>query len=276
VDFIEVEIKCLEYFREILMAEMSELDYNTFMETEAGFLAYIEQEKYETEPLQNLIKRYGEPAQITFATTHVKEKNWNEEWEKNYEPIIIEDRCLIKASFHKIDQKYPFEIIIDPRMSFGTGHHETTYLMGSHQLEIDHKGKNVLDIGCGTGILAILASKLGAASVIAIDNNDWAFSNAADNVVLNDVKNVDVRLGSIYDTVISKTFDIILANINRNVLLIELPDYVKMLNEKGVILISGFFKEDETDMVNLLLVQGYSLISKKTRNRWCALCFARK
>jgi ribosomal protein L11 methyltransferase len=276
MDFIEVEIKCLEYFREILMAELSELDYNMFMETDNGFLAYIEQEKYSSEVLENALNEYLEPSQMTYSASPVKEKNWNEEWEKNYEPVVIEDKCLIRASFHKIDEKYPYEVVINPRMSFGTGHHETTWLMGSHQLEIDHKDKDVLDIGCGTGILAILAAKLGALSVTAIDNNDWAFSNAVDNVAINGLENVDVLLGSVDDIGIAKTFDLILANINRNVLLKELPDYVKMLREKGGILISGFYEEDEADMINLMFILDFQMVSRKTRNRWCALYFIRK
>jgi ribosomal protein L11 methyltransferase len=276
MDFIEVEIKCLEYFREILMADLSEWDYNMFLETDNGFLAYIEQEKYSSKVLENALNNYLEPSQMTYSASPVKEKNWNEEWEKNYEPVVIEDKCLIRASFHKIDEKYPYEVVINPRMSFGTGHHETTWLMGSHQLEIDHKDKDVLDIGCGTGILAILAAKLGATSVTAIDNNDWAFSNAVDNVAINGLENVDVLLGSVDDIGIAKTFDLILANINRNVLLKELPDYVKMLREKGGILISGFYEEDEADMINLMFILDFQMVSRKTRNRWCALYFIRK
>lgn len=276
MDFIEVEVKCREEFREILMAEMSEVEYNTFMETDLGFIAYIEQDKFSKETIKTVFETYSAVVQIEYTTTFVKDKNWNEEWEKNYDPVIIDDKCLIKASFHNLEKKYPYEILINPRMSFGTGHHETTYLMGSHQLDMDFKGKEVLDIGCGTGILAILAAKLGAIKVLAIDNNEWAFSNAVDNVELNGCENVEVRLGSIYDSKIANEFDFILANINRNILLDELSDYVKMLNKGGEIVISGFYEEDEKDMVALMAEEGFSLISRKTKNKWAALHFARK
>jgi ribosomal protein L11 methyltransferase len=276
MDFVEVEVKCTDEFREILMAEMSELEYNTFMEIDTGFMAYIECDFFNQSRLDALFQQYSELVEISHTSAHVKEKNWNEEWEKNYDPIIIDDKCLVKASFHNIEKKYSYEVLINPRMSFGTGHHETTYLMGSLQLQTNHSGKKVLDIGCGTGILAILAAKLGAAEVLAIDNNDWAYSNALDNVILNELNNVEVRLGSIYESSISTKYDLVLANINRNVLLNELPNYIKLLDEGGEILISGFYEEDVLDMVELMDNNGYAVKNRKTKNRWSAIHFIAK
>lgn len=276
MDFIEVETKCLEEFRDILMAELSELGYDTFMETGEGFIAYIPEDDFNETELEILFDRYREQATISYERRNVKEKNWNEEWEKNYDPVIVDDRCLIRASFHKPDRSYPFEIVINPRMSFGTGHHETTWLMAWNLLEIEQQGKNVLDIGCGTGILAILASKRGAKSVVAIDNNEWAYSNALDNISLNEASNIALKHGSIYETGISSTFDLILANINRNVLLDEVPDYIEYLTPNGSIVISGFYEEDEQDMLNLLIPLGFDLRLKKNKNRWSAMHFVKR
>lgn len=275
MDFIEIEISCQEDFRDILMAEMSELNYETFMETDEGFIAYIAENAFSWADLEDLILKYEKPAQIRYEKRNVKEKNWNEEWEKNYEPVIVEDQCLIRASFHQVEKSYPYEVEINPRMSFGTGHHETTWLMASYQLEIDHTHKKVLDIGCGTGILAILASRRGASFVTGIDNNDWAYQNALDNVALNGTHNVELKAGSVYESGLSSTYDLILANINRNVLLAEMPEYVKFLNSQGSILISGFYEEDEQDMIRLMEPLGFSLQSRKRKNRWSAMYFVK-
>ncbi len=275
MDFIEIEVFCEENFREIFMAELSEIDFNTFMETDSGFLAYIETDKFISGDLQNTFEKYS-GIKVSYKVSHVKEKNWNEEWEKNYDPIIVEDKCLIHATFHNLTKTYPYEVLINPRMSFGTGHHETTYLMCSHQLDVEHTGKQVLDIGCGTGILAILASKRGAASVLAIDNNDWAYENAVDNVKLNLVSNVEVLAGSVNELKITRQFDLILANINRNVLLEELPTYTQLLTKEGKILLSGFYKHDEEDITNLMDQLGFILLSARNKNNWSALLFTRK
>lgn len=276
MDYIEVEIKCPEELKEILMAKLADQDYDGFLETNEGFLAYIAKESYSKARLLEVLDSYAKASRISFSMAHVRDKNWNEEWEKNYDPVIIEGKCLIRASFHPSDPNYPYEIVINPRMSFGTGHHETTSLMIAHQLAIDHQGKDVLDIGCGTGILSIMASKSGASRVLAIDNNEWAYENAKDNISLNGLQNVEVRLGSFYDTGIAQKFDFILANINRNVLLEELADYIQALKKGGGIVISGFYEEDEKDLEELLKANGCELRSRKTNNRWSALYYKSK
>ena len=160
--YSRLKVICDAEFSEILMAEIGEVGFDTFMETDDGFEAYVEKEKYKKDLLQSIKEKYTQQTPLVFYQDRIEKQNWNEEWEKNYEPIIVDDRCLIRADFHKIEKKYPYEVIITPKMSFGTGHHQTTYLMIKNQLDIDHKDKRVMDAGCGTSTLyhiVIVANK---------------------------------------------------------------------------------------------------------------------
>lgn len=274
-DYIGIELQCAPDFREILIAEMDVLGAESMMETDQGLEAYFPEDQFHEEMLQEIIARYN-ATPITYQVTKVATRNWNEEWEKNYDPIQIDDRCLVRASFHPATEKVPYEIIINPRMSFGTGHHATTYLMLSQQLEIEHTDKRVLDAGCGTGILAIMAEKRGASEVIAYDNNSWTIENAPENVGLNQCQNIQILEGTIDTLNLSGKFDIILANINKNVLLDEMSEYVSYLNTPGVLILSGFYETDSEDLKQMAVKLGLVCQKVATRNDWAALVFDKK
>ncbi|UII34140.1 50S ribosomal protein L11 methyltransferase [Fulvivirga ulvae] len=272
-EFIGVKFSCSEDFSEIIIAELGELGYNSMMETEDGVEGYIEIEKFSGQDVKDLVAKYAKLTPLSYTIEEVERKNWNEDWERNYDPIIVEDRCLVRATFHKIEEKYPYEIIITPKMSFGTGHHATTYLMLKNQMEHDHRGKRVLDAGCGTAILAIMASKLGAKEVIAYDIDSWSIENAPENVELNQCNNVSVFGGTIESLHLEGHFDIILANINKNVLLDEIKHYQAYLPEKGVLMLSGFYDSDDQDLQDEAARYGLQLLGRSSRNYWSSLVF---
>lgn len=272
VDYLSLNITCTTPFIEIMVAELSELGYDSMIETDNGLEAYIKPAEFKEQDVLDLVEKYKE-AKITYSVEEVLERNWNEEWESNYEPIYVDDKILVRATFHKPDADFPYELVINPRMSFGTGHHDTTYLMLKNQLEIDFKDKKVLDAGSGTGILAIMAEKLGAKLVIAYDNNAWSTANTPENLRLNNCKNIEVLEGTIETLNLQEQFDVILANINKNVLLEEMPLYANTLSDNGVILFSGFYEPDADDVKSAASNNDLTLVSKLVRNKWCSLLF---
>lgn len=254
----------------MLMAELSEAGYDSFMETEEGIVAYVEVGLFSEERLKEVLSKYQ--GESVFNIAELEDKNWNEEWEKNFQPVEVDGKVIVKASFHKTGEGYPYQIIINPKMSFGTGHHETTYMMIQNQLEVDHRGKKVMDAGTGTGILAILASKLGADSVFAFDIEDWAFENLKENINLNNCANINAAQGTIES--LSSPFpfyDIILANINKNVLMREMPRYSAMLEKDGVLVLSGFYCGDIPDLENVAGDASLEVIGQRDRNNWASL-----
>lgn len=268
MEFIEVNFQFtpVEKTTDILIAQLSEIDFDSFQEIDTGLIGYIEKEKFNKEKIKKII-----PNNISFTFKAMPNINWNEAWESNFKPILIDDLCAIRATFHKkIDVKY--EIIINPKMSFGTGHHETTYLMIKKLLELNLKSKTVLDMGCGTGILGILASIKGAKKVDGIDVEEWAYKNCIENCRINQIKNFTTTLGNV-NKLKGKNYDLIIANINRNVLLNDLSFYCKSLNKNGNILLSGFYEED-FDLINQEAQKNnLSLNDKKTKNKWCLLSY---
>lgn len=271
MDFYELQITCLTEHSEILIAEFSMVNFDSFVENETGFLAYIGEADFDETTIDEIHKKYLSLFPFQYTTKKAKKKNWNAEWEKDYEPIFVEDKCVVKASFHNIKKKFPYEIIINPKMSFGTGHHETTYLMLKNQMALDHKNKSVADIGCGTGILAIMASKLGASSVFACDIDEWCIENSIENFELNKCQNIDVKHGTV--KVINGVYDIVLANINRNVLLGDISQYANLLKNDGNLLISGFYTEDVDLLTTTAANFGLKIVSTSTRNNWTCLLF---
>ncbi|MGC4033951.1 MAG: 50S ribosomal protein L11 methyltransferase [Tepidisphaeraceae bacterium] len=247
--YTRLKVLCDPEFREILMAEVAEAGFDTFMETDEGFEAYTDDSKEDTAQLDFIKEKYKTVQPLIFYLDKVKKQNWNEEWEKNVEPIIVDKRCLIRAEFHKIPEKYQYEIIITPKMSFGTGHHQTTYLMIKAQLDIDHKNKNVMDAGCGTAILSIMASMRGATKIEAFDIDEWSIENGRENAERNHCANINIRQGTIRSFDWPEKFELILANINKNVLLDEIKVYASLLTPGGLLLLSGFYVSDIADLV---------------------------
>jgi ribosomal protein L11 methyltransferase len=269
--YTRLQVICDPDFSEILMAEIAEAGFDTFMETEKGFEAYVELEKYDKERLQYIKDRYSPQTSLVFYQDRIQKQNWNEEWEKSYQPIIVDDRCLIRAEFHKIEKVYQYEITITPKMSFGTGHHQTTYLMVKAQMDIDHQRKRVMDAGCGTAILSVMASKLGAKEVIAFDIDEWSVINGQENIEVNHANNITIQQGKLNELAISGTFDIILANINKNVLLEEIKLYQQYLMDDGLLLLSGFYTHDIDDLLNEGATFNLKEVRRDERETWASL-----
>ncbi len=245
--YVEVAFNCdpnTETVTDILADQLSDIEYESFVQSDSGLLAYVPKPKFSVEKIDNLIRNFWLDAKIGYSFKEIEDKNWNEEWEKHYfQPIVFEDKCIIHSSFHQPEGEYDYRILIDPKMAFGTGHHQTTGLILKEILSMDLQDKSVLDMGCGTAVLAILASMRGARSLTAIDIDEWAYHNALENIKLNNIFNVKVKLGGA-ELLGEETYDVIFANINRNILLQDIPFYVKVLNPGGNIIMSGFYKED--------------------------------
>lgn len=259
-----------EPWREIFLALLSEKEFDSFEETQNGLKAYILKQNDDPAFVENTIYKLPE-TQISYNRNEIKTTNWNEEWEKNFRPINVEDKCYIRAEFHEPNPKIPYEIVIQPKMSFGTGHHETTYLIIQYLLEMNLEGKDVLDMGTGTGILAILAKMKGANYVEGIDIDEWAYTNAKENVERNKV-DVTIKEGGA-EQIPDRKFDLVIANINKNILLRDIPQYVKALQPNGELILSGLYKEDKPDILTVTKQNGLKFVDEKTKNNWIALHF---
>lgn len=269
--YSRLQVICAPDFSEILMAEIAEAGFDTFMETETGFEAYAEGDAFDKQLLNEIKEKYAHVSPLTFQFDELEKQNWNEEWEKNVEPIIVDDKCLVRAAFHKIDKTYPYEIIITPKMSFGTGHHQTTHLMLSAQMKMDHRGKREMDAGCGTAILSVMASKLGAMQVEAFDIDEWSVENGNENAVNNNCHNIHIQLGKINEVNLTGTFEIILANINKNILLAEMQQYASYLKPAGQLLLSGFYVKDIPDLKVEATKYGLTEVTHQERETWACL-----
>jgi len=274
--YTRLQVICDPDFSEILMAEVAEAGFDSFLETEKGFEAYVENEKFDQQQLAYLREKYTHVNPLLFHQDKIQKQNWNEEWEQNLQPILVDEKCLIRAEFHKIERKYLYEIIITPKMSFGTGHHQTTYLMIKNQMDIDHHHKRVMDAGCGTAILSIMASKLGAREVEAFDIDEWSAINGKENIDNNRCENIHLQQGKISDLNLTGTFDIILANINKNVLLDELEYYSRYLSRGGVLLLSGFYTRDRDDLKAKSATVRLREKRRDERETWAALLFEKE
>ncbi len=256
---------------DILIAELGEAGFESFVETETGLTAYIQKKDWFETILDDIQILKNNTFKINFTFQDIEQTNWNEEWEKNFKPIIVDEICTVRAPFHAKPNTL-YDIIIEPKMSFGTGHHETTHMMIQHILNTDFKNKSVLDMGCGTGVLAILTEKKGAQPIDAIDYDNWCYLNSVENVARNQCSHITVIEGDAR-ALGKKKYDIIIANINRNILMQDMAVYVSCLNTGGTLFLSGFYNNDvpiiqaECEKLKLKFVE------KLERNNWVALKF---
>lgn len=262
-----------DFHRDLLIAALGEVGFDTFEETDFGFKAYIVSDKLNEQQVTVALKPYHEQFSFSYEVNLIPQKNWNEVWESNFEPIKIKDEVYVRANFHPPRPNFKYEIIIDPKMAFGTGHHQTTAMIMEYLLETDLNDKTVLDMGCGTGILAILASKLGAKSLVAIDYDDVCYESTLENSAINNCENIKALCGS-KEVIPNYFFDVILANINRNILVDQMGSYAKALKNEGEIFFSGFYEEPDLELIQTEAAKfGLKYISNKKTDLWVAAKF---
>ena len=260
-----------EYISDVLASELGEIGFDSFVSTEVGLDAYALESAFDEAKLKNLLADFPFEASIDYKVTQIESKNWNEEWEKHYfEPIVIGNECVIHSSFHKNVPKVKYDIIIDPKMAFGTGHHETTSLVIGRLLQMDLNGKTLLDMGCGTAVLAILAAMKGAKDIVAIDIDTWCTENSQENIEKNNTPDIKVQLGGA-ELLAGLHFDIILANINRNILLDDMEQYAACLSQGGELYMSGFYVQDIPLIEAEANRNGLKLIDYHEKNNWVAV-----
>ena len=264
---------CNETVTDILSALIAETGFESFVECEGGLQAYVQQSLFDENALKGIIADFPLPdTEITYTITEPEDKDWNKEWEKNFfQPIVIDNRCVIHSTFHKDYPKAEYDIVINPQMAFGTGHHETTSSILGELLDADLKGKSVLDMGCGTSILAILASMRGADPVTAIDIDDWCVNNSRDNIALNNINNITVELGDASLLEGRKPFDVIIANINRNILLNDMAAYTACMHKGSEIYMSGFYVQDIDAIRSKGESLGLKFVHYREKNNWAAV-----
>jgi len=264
-----------DYQQDLLIDELASIGFDTFEETDLGFNAYIPLTHFNKELLDERLQTYADLFSFSYDVNLIPQKNWNEVWESNFEPIQIADQVWVRATFHEPRPDFPYEIVIDPKMAFGTGHHQTTSMMMQLMLETNFDGKNVLDMGCGTGILAILASKLGASRILAIDYDEICYESAIENAKYNNTNNITAACGS-REVIPDDQFDVILANINRIILLDQIARYAEALKNCGELYLSGFFEHPDLDVIKSAAGDvGLRYVSHKKMKDWVAAKFMR-
>ena len=274
---IKLNIEPAEPWKEIYTSLMADAGCDSFMdgEDECELLCYIPEKDYQEEVFQDLLGTPQFPeVKLSYTVAPMEDKDWNAAWEANYEPVMIDDKCYIRAPFHPACPEAEYEIVIEPKMSFGTAHHATTAQMVSYLLETDVRGKAVLDMGAGTGVLAILATMKGANPVTAIDNDEWAYRNGVENAQHNHCDQLKVLLGDA-SLLGADHYDVILANINRNILLQDIPQYVKCMNDNALLFLSGFYEEDLPALRYCCAQNGLKYVDHKSRDKWVAAKFER-
>ena len=275
MNYIEYDftVSPTEMGAEILMAELAEVGFDSFEDTPVGIKAYIPKDSWNEQILQDIYLLSNPEFTISYQITEIEQVNWNEEWEKNFSPIVVEDLCTVRANFHPVPNTR-YDIVITPKMSFGTGHHETTYMMLQQLLPLSLEGTKVLDMGCGTGILAIMAALRGAHDITAIDIDPWCVENATENVQQNNCSFITIKEGDV-SLIAGEQYNLILANINRNILLSDIPAYTQALLPQGLLLVSGFYVEDLPAIKEKCQEEGLTYLSHIERNRWVSAKFQR-
>ncbi|WP_299900814.1 50S ribosomal protein L11 methyltransferase [uncultured Aquimarina sp.] len=267
-------IQPLQPATEILIAELGYAGFESFVETENGVEAFIQKPEWNEHILDNIHILNSDEFEITYTTKEIEQVNWNKEWEKNFNPIVVDDICGVRAPFHeKSDVIY--DIVIEPKMSFGTGHHETTHMMIQHLLKADLENQKVLDMGCGTGVLAILAEMRGAQPIDAIDIDNWCYLNTVENVERNHCRHITAYEGDV-SLLDDKRYDVVIANINRNILLKDISRYAKTLKSKGQLFLSGFYSEDLELITKECNANNLEFVNSLDRNNWIAACYKLK
>ncbi len=261
-----------EWLPDVLAAQLGEIGFESFVNTQTGLEAFIPLKDFNESFLNTILHGFSTDFVFTVKAATIEDRNWNEEWEKNHFKPLVVGNCVIRAPFHDNFEKAKYEIIIEPNMSFGTGNHETTSLIIESILEASFEGKNVLDMGCGTGILGILASMKGARNITAIDIDEWSFNGTKKNAILNNIKNIDVKLGDA-SLLGSEKYDVIFANIHKNILLNDMPVYVENLLPKGILIMSGFYTADIPDIKQKAETLGLSDAGFQSKNSWVAHTF---
>lgn len=274
MDYIEFKVEVLSenISTEIIIAYLNEFGFESFAEKENIVFAYIQQDLFSEDPIKAHYFFKENQENLRFSFVSVKDKNWNEEWESNYDPVLIDNKCMVRAPFHPKEEKAEFDIVIEPKMSFGTAHHPTTALMIRQLLPMKLRNKTVIDMGCGTGVLAILAALKDAAKITAIDNSDWAYHNTLENINKNDVK-IEAQLGDAGILKNCEAVDVFLANINRNILLNDIPIYAPYVKERGMMILSGFFEKDLDAIQQKCIQYNFKFIDYLKEDEWVAAKF---
>ena len=268
-----------EAFADALMAELGNIGYDSFSYADNGFCGYIDSTKYDGQAIRDMevFQYFSQLCQIEMKVKEIEDQDWNKTWEDSFTPIIVDNRVQVRASFHTPAPGIEYDIIIEPKMSFGTGHHSTTALMlktiMEHKEEI--RGRRLLDMGCGTGILSIMAAKVGAREIVGIDIDEWAYNNAMENMANNHIDNIHVKIGDASLLKAESSFDVILANINRNILLRDMNCYVERLNPQGLLIMSGFYEKDLPMIREKAAELGLTYLSYHEDKEWVAACFCK-
>lgn len=276
MDYIEfkVEIHSKDISTEIVIAYLDGFGFESFVEKGNAVFAYIQEKEFSGDQIKRHFFFEKNKDKLSFSSISVKDKNWNKEWESNYEPVLVDNKVMVRAPFHPKDEKAIFDIVIEPKMSFGTAHHPTTALMIKQILSLELKNLNMIDMGCGTGVLAILAAQKGAKKVIAIDNSDWAYYNTVENIDKNKA-NIEAHLGDAEILKKYKDVDVFLANINRNVLLNDIPNYAPSIKKGGILILSGFFEKDLETIKQKSTQTGFKFIDYLIEDEWVAAKFSK-
>lgn len=274
-DYIEVRFElspCDETATDVLAAMLCDVEFESFVPDADGLTAYVKRELYNENNVDEIVADFPMPVKINWSKVVIEGQDWNSEWEKNYfRPIVVGDKCVIHSSFHKDIPKVEYDIVIDPKMAFGTGHHATTSLIIRRLLDMDMVGKSVMDMGTGTGILAILSAMRGAEPVSAIEIDEFAYVNAVENVKINGVPQIKVHLGDASLLANEQPVDVFIANINRNIITTDIAEYAKCLKSGGVMLLSGFYEEDVPVIMKKAEPLGLAYDSHSVSDRWTCL-----
>ncbi len=271
MDFVTISVKCPTSLSDVIIVELFENGFDSFQELDDGFEGSCEISSFSETTIKEILNKYEG---VSYTQKEEEKVNWNEEWEKNYDPILVDNKCLVRATFHQPDPSMEYDIVVNPKMSFGTGHHATTYQVLSYQMTLDHQNKKVLDVGCGTGILSIMAEKRGASEITATDIDDWCIENSEENFSLNNIKNAHLIKGQI-DVVNNGPFDIVIANINKNVLMDQIKTYSTLLDDNGTLLLSGFYKTDVQDLVSEGEKNGLLKQYQTTKEDWAMVVLSK-